>query len=286
MADQDLGIGIDCAQELERTIQTAAAHSELPDVAGPAPTAWTRRNIKSYPRLRTITLPEPQPARKPLAALLARRASCRHFSNEPVQLAAVSSALGNAVACRQGPDLSRPYPSAGARWPVETYLLALNVARVQSGVYHYDATGHVLTVLQDELETQMVADCFPGQEINPLPQAMIVFTIVFPRTWIKYGQRGSRFAYQEAGAAAMALDLAAIAAGLSTIWLGGFDDVLLASLIDVNWELELEAATLTLGLGEMGQPLDDPDFRGRHLTADSSYAPTQLVPAPCHGRTR
>ena len=249
MLDYSPGIGINAAQELERIIQTEAARSEIPAASDPPPTAWTRRNVKSYPRLPRQELPAPQPTQEPLAVLLARRVSCRHFSRAPLQLTALSSVLGNGMSTRQDRGLSRPYPSAGARWPIEAYLLPLHVDGLRRGVYHYDANGHALTVLDEGMGMRDVVDCFAVQEFDPLPQALVVLTAVFARTWTKYGARGSRFVYQEAGAVAMALDLAALALGLSTIWLGGFNDARLSGLLDLNWELELEAPTLTLGLG-------------------------------------
>ncbi|MFB9869171.1 nitroreductase family protein [Vreelandella sulfidaeris] len=39
-----------------------------------------------------------------------------------------------------------------------------------------------------------------------------------------YGARGARYVYLEAGAAAQNLQLQAVAQGLGSVWVGGFDD--------------------------------------------------------------
>lgn len=240
--------GLNVARALEETIQREAAEAEAANPPDSPPDSWVRKNIKSYAGTAKLQLPRPAPAAMSIGDVLSRRRSCRNFSGEAVQLTALASALGSALMTR-GDALSRPYPSAGARWPVETYVIARNVEGVAEGAYHYDPTDHVLARVNASISAESLAKCFRVQEFGPLPQAMVVATATFTRSWARYGTRGSRFAYQEAGAAIMALDLASTAAGLDTVWLGGFDDVVLSEILGLDWSQDSETPVLGLGIG-------------------------------------
>lgn len=240
--------GLNVARALEETIQREAAEAEEANPPDIPPDSWVRKNIKSYPRAEKLQLPHAAPVPMSVGDVLSRRRSCRNFSGEAVQLTALASALGGALSTR-GDALSRPYPSAGARWPVETYVIARNVEGLAEGAHHYDATNHMLALVNPSISAESLEKCFRVQEFSPLPQAMAVAAATFTRSWVRYGARGSRFAYQEAGAAIMALDLASTAAGLDTVWLGGFDDVLLSEILDLDWSQDSETPVLGLGIG-------------------------------------
>lgn len=240
--------GLNVARALEETIQREAAEAEAANPPDNPPDSWVRKNVKSYPGAEKQQLPHPVPAPMSVGDVLSRRRSCRSFSGEAVPLTALASALGSALLTR-GDALSRPYPSAGARWPVETYVIARNVEGLAEGAYHYDAADHMLARVNASISAESLAQCFRVQEFGPLPQAVAVATATFTRSWARWGIRGSRFAYQEAGAAIMALDLASTAAGLDTVWLGGFDDVLLSEILGLDWSQDSETPVLGLGIG-------------------------------------
>ena len=240
--------GLNVARALEETIQQEAAEAEAANPPDVPPDSWVRKNIKSYPHAEKLQLPHLAPAHMSVGDVLSRRRSCRNYSGEAVQLTALASALGSALLTR-GDALSRPYPSAGARWAVETYVIARNVEGLAEGAYHYDAANHLLARVNASISAESLAKGFRVQEFGPLPQAVAVATATFTRSWARYGTRGSRFAYQEAGAAIMALDLASIAAGLDTVWLGGFDDVVLSEILGLDWSQDTETPVLGLGIG-------------------------------------
>lgn len=240
--------GLNVARALEETIQRDAAEAEAANPPDVPPDSWVRKNIKTYPGAEKLQLPRPAPAPMSVGDVLSSRRSCRNFSGEAVQLTALASALGAALLTR-GDALSRPYPSAGARWAVETYVIARNVEGLAEGAYHYDPANHLLALVNASISAESLAQCFRVQEFGPLPQAVAVATATFTRSWARYGARGSRFAYQEAGAAFMALDLASTAGGLDTVWLGGFDDVVLSHILGLDWSRDTETPVLGLGIG-------------------------------------
>jgi hypothetical protein len=51
---------------------------------------------------------------------------------------------------KRTPDFAfRSAPSAGALYPVETYIVANNVEGLEAGLYHYNVKGHILERLRE-----------------------------------------------------------------------------------------------------------------------------------------
>lgn len=225
-----------------------APGSALPPEHWPA--EWLEVRYKDYPRLGPTVLLEVRamPAAT-LGEALGRRRSADRFDGDVISVEAISSALANAVRERQ-PDrsTSRAYPSAGALYPVEVYLLCAKVDPLKAGVYHYRADRHELTLLfpKDDLGEALAE--IHGQDLGR-PAIMFAFSASLQRNSDKYGARGHRFALLETGACAFALDLALNAAGLRTRWIGGFADAALAQLIGISVDQELELPTLLLAAG-------------------------------------
>src|SRR5207245_332128 len=87
----------------------------------------------------------------------------------------------------------RPVPSAGARFPLELYVLTSNVMGLSNGAYHYAAWHHRLERIKAGVE---FAELLPNlQEQHYLVGAnlLIFLTAVFRRTMTKYGPRGYRY---------------------------------------------------------------------------------------------
>jgi SagB-type dehydrogenase family enzyme len=245
-----LGISIGAARTFE---ESAWIKNSPQPIQGEPPEAWTAINRKFYRRLPKVELSndENTNASAHLSEIFSLRHSCRQFSSDPISLQTLAALL-NAVARVQGDDSKprRTYPSAGMRWSTEWYLAAINITDLETGVYHYDAFTHSLETLQTQNPWDTISRAFEMQEIS-CPSAVIILTSTFPRSWIKYGARGSRFAHMETGAAAMCFDLAATEANLGTVWVGGFIDSVICELLDLNWDMELEAPMLCLAVGHL-----------------------------------
>lgn len=213
-------------------------------VAGAAAPAEPPAEPRSYTGRPRLPLPAPE-----TSELFARRWSCRTLTG-PVTAAQVAAVLGTAVRARPERPESRPYPSAGARTTVEWYAAVCRADGVAPGVYHYDPHAHALDVLDEDDPSAVVAEVLEGQPFDPLvPPLLLIASAVFPRSQASYGARGHRYAYLEAGAAAMAVDLAAGSAGLRCCWIGGFPDRPVAELIGVDLELQSEAPVITVAVG-------------------------------------
>jgi len=239
------------ARRYEKALQavSAKAAAAAPQHDTDVPYAWIRLNRKRYPRLPSIALPDAETNAVSLANALSARKSVRTFGG-PLTLQDLANVLGEAARARRDDSWSRPYPSAGARNAVEWYALtaAGGMKDLPGGTYHYDPDQHALDVLNDADPGGLLKGLIANQPIS-VPPVLIVLTILLHRTCVKYGGRGLRFAYLEAGAAAMAANLSGQTHGLVCCWLGGFDDRLLASALDVSLDLHLEVPVLGLTLG-------------------------------------
>ena len=155
-------------------------------------------------------------------ALLKRR-SIRRYADEPLNVNEVSQLLWAA----QGVTNSRGFrtsPSAGALYPLETYVVIGNVSQLPSGVYKYKPNRHGLVKMVKGDKRAALSRAALGQgAINNAPVTVIFFA-VYRRTTSKYGQRGIRYVFMETGHAAQNICLQAVSLGLGTVTIGAFHD--------------------------------------------------------------
>lgn len=246
--NDQLGKKIEIARKFEETAKINYVYKAN---TGSTPEAWNSINRKEYPRFPKISLNETETETEQnsiFLEVLNKRQSCRSFTSEPISIKKITMLLKTVAQTRDREIPKKIYPSAGMRWPIEWYLAAINVSSLSSGIYHYESFTNSLELLQEGDPWPSLSQAFVMQEIN-CPAAVLILTSAFYRTWIKYGARGSRFAHMEAGAAAMCLDLIATEANLGVVWIGGFVDSIIFELLDLHWDMELEAPILCIALG-------------------------------------
>jgi len=130
---------------------------------------------------------------------------------------------------------------------VEVYVLASQVRNLLAGVYHYDPREHSLAHLS-------VGDPMPGlaeallTDVDLSAQAaLLCFTGVPGRHRAADGGRPYRYLYLDAGAAAQAAALAAVAMGLAARMVTDFYDDELAELLKVDGRDEHPLCALAIG---------------------------------------
>ncbi|MGD8762139.1 MAG: SagB/ThcOx family dehydrogenase [Desulfobacteraceae bacterium] len=172
----------------------------------------------------TIRLPEPRYDGSVSVehALLTRR-SVRNYKNTPITLTEIAQLLWAA----QGITTPRGYrtaPSAGALYPLETYVVAGNVNDLATGIYKYRYHDHALlrTVVGDK-RTELSNAALSQGSIARAP-AVLLFCAVYGRITGKYGNRGIQYTFMEIGHAAQNVCLQAIALDLVTVVIGAFRD--------------------------------------------------------------
>ncbi|HIE30824.1 MAG TPA: SagB/ThcOx family dehydrogenase [Methanosarcinales archaeon] len=195
-----------------------------------------------------IVLPEPKTAGEiSIEETLSSRRSVRTYTREPITLDDLSQLLWAAqgVTSEEWGGL-RTAPSAGALYPLEVYVVAGNVDGVSDGVYHYQTEKHTLQKVCDGDLRRNLSACALHQSQITDAAVDIVFTAVFERTTVKYGDRGVRYVYIEAGHAAQNVYLQAEALGLGVCAIGAFYDDDVAELLLLT-EGEVPIYILSIG---------------------------------------
>ena len=183
---------------------------------------------KEYPEAARIELPKPMDLGvKPFDVVLASRKSIRDYLDKPISLDELSYLLwaSNGIIRRERGFEFRTAPSAGALYPIETYIIANNVSGIERGLYHYAVKDHALEVLKKEDLRMRTARAALMQQMCAECSAVFAWTAVFGRSKWKYHQRAYRYIYLDAGHIAQNLALAAAAVDLGTCQIGAlFDD--------------------------------------------------------------
>jgi len=183
---------------------------------------------KDYPDRPSVRLPEAGPQEgASVDAALRKRSSVRSYARTPLGKEHLSYLLWAATGLQPREDSQefRTAPSAGALYPIETYLVADNITDVPQGLYHYAIKAHALERLTSGDLSGAIASAAMGQRMCARAPAVFIWTAVFGRTTWRYGARGYRYVYLDAGHIAENLALAAVSLGLGTCQVGAlFDD--------------------------------------------------------------
>jgi len=185
-------------------------------------------------------LPEPS-VKAPGASVeeaINRRQSVRRYSSAPLSLDEVSCVLWAAAGKRIDPaadavsGASRTFPSAGAAYPLEFYLIAGNITGLKPAVYRYLSENHSLEMIIEGDRRQDVSAAALGQSSVKNAPACILISAVYARISGRYGQRGiERYAPMEAGHSGENIYLISEAIGLGTVAVGAFDDEKLSAIM-------------------------------------------------------
>jgi len=207
---------------------------------------------KQYPRLPQIILPNVTEPTDQLRTIIKKRESFRNFSGKPIRLAVLSDILYySAGITRPNPEENlnpfRAYPSAGAKYPLEVYTLVLKGKDIKPGLYHYNPSAHSLEVLLRPVQLKEIEPIWTTQEWFRKAAVIILLTSVFSRTTSKYGERGIKFPYLEAGHLVQNLYLLATSLNLGCCAIGLLKEELLIKLLDINPREEYPIYYVALG---------------------------------------
>jgi len=179
-----------------------------------------------------ITLPKPnKDGPMSLEKAIAKRRSWRDFSPRPLTFEQISQLCWAA----QGQDAATRYrtaPSAGATYPLELFVIT------GDGLFRYLPAKHALEKLTDQNLRATLASAAWGQNFIEEAPLTLVFTAEFARTTRRYGERGIRYVYMEAGHAAQNVHLQAESLGLGSVAVGAFDDDSVSKVLSLPDHLE------------------------------------------------
>jgi SagB-type dehydrogenase family enzyme len=211
---------------------------------------WSSKpdTYKNYPTNRVIKLSFGFPEHTlSLIEVLKKRRSVRSFASRPMSVNDLSFLLwaSTGIQRKENGYEFRTVPSAGALYPIETYIVVNNVEGLEKGLYHYSIRAHSLEELKVTDLAQEIAHAALEQEMCAQAPIMFIWTAVFQRSKWKYAQRAYRYVYLDAGHIAQNLAVCATSIGMGTCQIGAFFDDEINKIIGVDG-MEESAIYLTL----------------------------------------
>lgn len=157
--------------------------------------------------------------------------------------------------------------SAGNLHPIEVYVVAGDgaVDGLDAGVYHFSPLEFALTPLRD-------GDHRDAADVDA-PAAIVLTGIPWRTTW-KYGERGWRHLYWDAGTMLANILATADAHGMDHETMLGFDDETVAGLLGIDGVSEMPLALVFLGSARPG------DQRGKSAPESLSLDVAPPAPSP------
>ena len=196
---------------------------------------------KQYPDAEKISLTVPgDSGTKGLQSLLQGRRSVRKYSLEPASIEDLAFLLwaSQGVTAQAGSHLFRTAPSAGALYPIETYLAVENITGLTPGLFHFDVRSFGLERMASGPPGQFVAQAALNQRFIGNGTVVFIWSAVYRRNMSKYGERGLRYILMDAGHICQNLLLAAEALNLAACPVAAFYDEELNEILDLNDEEE------------------------------------------------
>lgn len=219
------------------------------------PTNWKKVHYKEYPRFDSLDLnpKDLPPKRGQFESILSRRRSERNFSRNQAldvkslgQLLNLSAGINN---INQSTHLLlRAWPSAGARYPLECYILNNNIDGLEGDFsYHYNVKRISLEKLFLKQNISKFFIELTGQEWTKNASCIVVVTAVFGRTKIKYGDRGYRYCLLDCGHLAQNILLTCTYLNLKACPIGGFSDKQINDFLDLDGLNEAALYLIAIG---------------------------------------
>lgn len=201
---------------------------------------WTNKpeTYKIYPHSKTVRLPNQleEETTATFTEVIQKRRSTRAFSPKPLSkldLAFLLWASTGIQRIEHGYEF-RLSPSAGALYPIETYIVVNRVEDVPEGIYHYNIKDHSLEEIKTGNFGAAIAHAALDQTICAIAPVVFIWTGIFNRSKWKYSQRAYRYVYLDAGHIAQNLALAATSILRGCCQVGAFFDNEINSILDLD----------------------------------------------------
>lgn len=179
----------------------------------------------------------------PLKSAIEKRRSVRKYSGKPLTLEELSFLLWCTQGVKEvipGRTTLRTVPSAGARHPLEAYLLVNRVEGVhpevlQPGLYRFLAIDHKLVEvnMEPDIADRVTVACLNQEFVKASAVTFIWVAVPYRTTW-RYGERGYRYLYLDAGHVCQNLYLTAEAIRAGACAIGAFSDEAMNDLLGLD----------------------------------------------------
>jgi SagB-type dehydrogenase family enzyme len=205
-------------------------------LAAAAKTVKKPPKAKTYAKAKVVKLPTPSLVGKTVEEAIRTRRSVRAYGGSPLTMDELSQILfaAQGISGESYGQALRTAPSAGALYPFEVYGIVLNVEGLPDGIYHYRPADHALEAVKEGDFGGKIAQAGLGQEMLGEAGVTLALAAVFGRTRQKYGERGFRYVYMEAGHIAQNVLLEAASLGLGSVCVGAFYDEKVNALLGID----------------------------------------------------
>lgn len=171
-----------------------------------------------------IKLPKPElQSEISIEEALSTRRSRRSYTEEPLTIRQLSQILWAGQGITEEPYF-RTAPSAGALYPIDLYIAVNNVTEVEGGLYRYIPEEHYLHQIDSTSYQAKIYSSGLWQEALKSPPVTILLVADYEVITPKYGNRGIRYTFLEAGHIAQNIYLQCESLGLGTVAIGAFDE--------------------------------------------------------------
>ncbi len=191
----------------------------------------------------------------PFTCIIEQRKSIREYGEKPITIQQLGEFLyrsfrvNNIIKTQYGDLSSRPYPSGGAIYELEVYIVVDNCEYILSGLYHYEPVSHQLCKLSDRTNyvENILKDAWLAMVKQCMPQVLIVITARFQRLAWKYESMSYALMLKNVGALYQTMYLVATAMDLAPCALGGGNSDLFAKAAGTDYYVETSVGEFALG---------------------------------------
>lgn len=209
------------------------------------PESWKRIYFKSYPRFPKLYLDKNilNNNKSYLIDTILKRSSykIKHDHIHPLTKDILSTIFLSSAIINNSKDIKyysrRAYPSGGARYPLELYIIIFNTETLKKGLYHYNVKLHALEYMW-KVNTQEIYSVFK-QDFSIKCSGVIIMTSIINRSAVKYEERAYTFSHIEAGHIGQNIYLLSESIGLKSRSIGLFDNRKLLKILGIHNEEEL-----------------------------------------------
>lgn len=185
-----------------------------------------------------VRLPEPElKSNLSVEEAINKRVSRREYLDEGLEIEELSQVIWAAAGKRIDgiSSASRVFPSAGAVYPFDFYVLVNNVYGLDKGIYKYHWKEHILKLVKEGDFRKEFLKASYGQYMvyNSCFNIIIVGNI--KKEYASYGKRGvERYIFLDAGHSGENIYLQCETLGLGTVAIGAFDDERIKKILSLG----------------------------------------------------
>jgi len=181
----------------------------------------------------------------PINKVIKKRRSRRNYNNEYLTIKELSYLLWASGGFKDDKSKFRTTPSAGARYPIETYIAVNRVKKLSKGLYRYLPRGHKLIYIKkdDKIIQRVSKACFSGefkqQKFVPESAVIFIWTAIPYRSEWRYAILAPRMILLEAGHKCQNLYLAGESIGVGICAVGAYRQEDIDNILEVDSKKEL-----------------------------------------------